>query len=97
DEWRTGRYGVDTRPPGAIRNARLASSKLTFTAPGGDWYDGQAAGYRVSFSSVQVPATAAAGSQQSITVPAGVTSGTIQAVDPAGNLGPALTVKSGGH
>ena len=25
DEWRTGRYGVDSRPPGAIRNARLSS------------------------------------------------------------------------
>ena len=98
DEWRTGRYGVDSRPPGAIRNARLSSSKLTFTAPGGDWYDGQAAGYRVSFSGQPVPATAPAGSQQSITVPAGVTSVTIQAVDQAGNLGPALTVsKSGGH
>ena len=99
DEWRTGRYGVDSRPPGAIRDARLSSSQLTFTAPGGDWYDGQAAGYRVSFSSVPVPATAPAGSQQSITVPAGVTSVTIQAVDQAGNLGPALTVtrSGGGH
>ena len=97
DEWRSGRYGVDSRPPGAIRNARLSGSKLTFTAPGGDWYDGQAAGYRVSFSSQLVPATAPARSQQSITVPAGVTSFTIQAVDQAGNLGPALTVsKSGG-
>ena len=97
DEWRTGRYGVDSRPPGAIRNARLSGSKLTFTAPGGDWYDGQAAGYRVSFSSQTIPATVPAGSPQSITVPAGVTSFTIQAVDQAGNLGPALTVsKSGG-
>ena len=99
DEWRTGRYGVDSRPPGAIRNARLSGSKLTFTAPGGDWYDGQAAGYRVSFSSQTIPATVPAGSPQSITVPAGVTSFTIQAVDRAGNLGPALTVSrtGGGH
>src|SRR5439155_582037 len=96
DEWRTGRYGVDSRPPGAIRNARLSGSKLTFTAPGGDWYDGQAAGYRVSFSSQTVPATVPAGSPQSITVPAGVTSFTIQAVDRAGNLGPALTVSRTG-
>ena len=99
DEWRTGRYGVDSRPPGAIRDARLSGSKLTFTAPGGDWYDGQAAGYKVSFSSQTIPATAPARSKQSITVPAGVTSFTIQAVDRAGNLGPALTVSrtGGGH
>jgi len=37
-----------------------------------------------------------AGSKQSITVPAGVTSFTIQAVDQAGNLGPALTVSASG-
>src|SRR5207253_6037106 len=97
DEWRPGRYGVDSRPPGAIRNASLSGSKLTFTAPGGDWYDGQAAGYRASFSSQTIPATVPAGSPQPITVPAGVTSFTIQAVDQAGNLGPAPTVsKSGG-
>src|SRR2546427_323119 len=92
DEWRTGRYGVDSRPPGTIRDARLSGSKLTFTAPGGDWYDGQAAGYKVSFSSQTIPATAPAGSKQSITGPAGGTPLPDHAGRHARNPGPPLRV-----
>jgi hypothetical protein len=49
DERNTGMYGVDTRPPGAIRKAKLRhrGRELVFTAPGDDWYEGQVDHYRV--------------------------------------------------
>ncbi|HEV3230427.1 MAG TPA: hypothetical protein VGY97_13205 [Solirubrobacteraceae bacterium] len=50
DEHNTGRYGEDTRPPGAARNAALApgGSSVSFLAPGDNWYDGTAAQYRLT-------------------------------------------------
>jgi len=50
DEHNTGRYGVDSRPPGAARHAVLAPDgrSVTFLAPGEDWYDGTAAQYRLT-------------------------------------------------
>src|SRR4029077_12690501 len=91
DEWNTGRYGTDTRPPGIIRaltnNATL--HQISFTAPGDDWYAGQVDHYRVVHSggSVDLPATQAAGGTQMRQIPAGVSSGTVQGVDDRGNLG----------
>jgi hypothetical protein len=95
DEWNTGRYGVDSRPPGIIRS--LASSPaahtLTFTAPGDDWYAGTPTLYRIEHSggSVDLPAVAVGGASETLTIPAGVDSGTVRAVDDRGNLGKAAS------
>ncbi|MEO5874226.1 MAG: FG-GAP-like repeat-containing protein, partial [Streptosporangiaceae bacterium] len=89
DEWRTGRYGVDTRPPGALRNLVRNGDSVSFTAPGDDWYAGRVKSYRIS-GGTTVPATVAAGATQTLAVPAGPV--TVQAVDAAGNLGPAFPV-----
>ena len=42
DERNTGEYGVDTRPPGILRDAAISAdgTQIDFTAPGDDWYDG---------------------------------------------------------
>jgi hypothetical protein len=55
DEWSTGAYGTDTRPPGspesmlAARNA-AGGVDLTWTAPGDDWLCGKAELFRVIVS-----------------------------------------------
>ena len=96
DEWNTGRYGVDARPPGILRAPALdvATRTLTFTAPGDDWYAGQVTKYRISTrtASIEIAATQAAGQTQSLVIPAGIDRATVQAVDDAGNLGRALDV-----
>ena len=51
DEWSTGAYGTDSRPPGTptqlgvTRNGRSAT--ISFTAPGDDWLCGKARRYRI--------------------------------------------------
>jgi hypothetical protein len=95
DERNTGTYGVDTRPPGVLRRAVLnrAAHKLSFKAPGDDWYDGKADHYRVVSQPCRggptqrrsVPASAPAGSVQSITLTGRHI--TVYAVDEAGNRG----------
>ncbi|MBX6420984.1 MAG: VCBS repeat-containing protein [Nevskia sp.] len=94
DEWNTGRYGTDTRPPGALRafTADATHRTLSFTAPGDDWYDGQPDHYRLvpddaSLKPVDLPAVVSAGVAETLTVPSGIAAGTVQAVDAAGNLG----------
>jgi hypothetical protein len=88
DEWRTGRYGTDTRPPGILKDVQRGGATVTFTAPGDDWYAGRVTSYRVTAdgTTTTVPATVDAGGQQSVPVPAGAQKITIQAVDDAGNL-----------
>ena len=53
DERNAGTYGVDTRPPGVIRNLSWPGHGVsaTFTAPGNDWYTGTVGHYRVTFQS----------------------------------------------
>jgi hypothetical protein len=90
DERNTGLYGTDTRPPGVIRNPSWTGGPTaTFTAPGDDWYTGTAQKYVVIFqpgnSIVQVAASGAAGSTQTIAVPAGTTRFSVRAVDDVGN------------
>jgi hypothetical protein len=56
DEWNTGAYGTDTRPPGTPSNLHFNSISendvtLAWTAPGDDWLCGQAQRYRVIASS----------------------------------------------
>jgi hypothetical protein len=93
DEWRSGRYGVDTRPPGAIRRASWRGGRLSFVAPGDNWYGGTVASYRVSTGHNRrkiVRASGRAGTKQVITTPSTTARLTVQAVDQAGNLGPRL-------
>ena len=97
DERNTGRYGADTRPPGVIRNPSWTGGpSATFTAPGDDWYTGTVAKYVVTYqpssSTVAVAPSGAAGSTQTIGVPAGTTSFTVRAVDDAGNSARPTTV-----
>jgi hypothetical protein len=88
DEWRTGRYGTDTRPPGVLRDIQRGGPAVSFTAPGDDWYAGRATSYRVTAdgTTTTVPATVDAGGRQSVPVPAGAQKIVIRAVDDAGNL-----------
>ena len=84
DEWSTGAYGTDTRPPGTPRNLTAtqtgSSVALNWTAPGDDWLCGKAKRYRVIASTkpIQHPtdgtvvgnfdASAAAGGSETQTV-----------------------------
>jgi hypothetical protein len=108
DERRTGRYGVDTRPPGTLRNVHWSPGALaaTFTAPGDDWYAGTVASYHVTFGptggSHVVPPFGPAGTTQHLVIPPGTQTVTVQAVDESGNLGPkvelgAAMAAAGGH
>src|SRR5207248_2015880 len=49
DERNTARYGVDTRPPGILRSPQLdvILRRITFVAPGDDWYAGRVAKYQL--------------------------------------------------
>ena len=99
DEWNTGLYGLDTRPPGVVRNVTWTSgaTSASFVAPGDDWYTGSADEYFISFlpgnTTVTVPATAPSGSVQSVSVPPGTTKFFIRAEDEINNLGRFVTVQ----
>jgi hypothetical protein len=59
DEWGTGAYGTDTRPPGTPRSLGItgntgSSATLQWTAPGDDWLCGTADKYRVIKSSTPI-------------------------------------------
>ena len=95
DERSSGRYGTDVRPPGAVRRARVKRGRLTFLAPGDDWYAGGAARYRIRIRGGRVrklPRPLAAGRRQTIRLPRGARRITITAVDDAGNVGPPVTL-----
>jgi hypothetical protein len=55
DEWNTGAYGTDSRPPGTPRSFSVKRSggqaTLSWVAPGDDWLCGKAKRYRVLASS----------------------------------------------
>jgi hypothetical protein len=90
DERSTGRYGMDTRPPGVARNPVLRGSRLTFRAPGDDWYTGRAAEYRVGNRKVSVKH--AAGGRERVSVPRTAECVSIYALDDADNRGTTLRV-----
>jgi hypothetical protein len=58
DEWNTGTYGTDSRPPGTptelAANPNGAQIELTWKAPGDDWLCGTAQEYRVVRSSTPI-------------------------------------------
>jgi hypothetical protein len=91
DEWHTGRYGTDTRPPGVVRSVSwtAGTTTLTFVAPGDDWYAGSVSSYRVtcvpSCGSITVSPSGPAGTTETVTVLPGTSGVMIQAVDDAGN------------
>ena len=93
DERNTGSYGVDSRPPGIVRNLQWTrgSTTATWTAPGGNWYSGTVARYLVtsqpSNTTRAIPPSGPAGTLQTISVAPGTTSFAVQAVDVSGNLG----------
>lgn len=47
NDWHTGRYGDQTRPPLVPRRMRLRRGSLCWVAPGGEWGDGRAARYEL--------------------------------------------------
>jgi hypothetical protein len=64
DEYNSGNYGVDSRPPGVLRNQHWSpgtgtgtgtgsgsgSAVASFTAPGDNWYDGEVSHYIVTLA-----------------------------------------------
>jgi hypothetical protein len=98
DERRTGLYGVDARPPGALRSVRWGASSrfVRWIAPGDDWYAGTVAAYRYRFGrhgrwhrhTSHVPA----GKVVRLRLPDGRRVVSIQALDNAGNVGAMVTV-----
>jgi hypothetical protein len=85
DDWNTSRYGVDSRPPGILRDAALngAGTAITFKAPGDDWYAGRATSYELVTSAAPIsavnfdaatglsgePVPAAAAAAQTVAIP----------------------------
>jgi hypothetical protein len=91
DEWNTGRYGTDTRPPGIVRELSYYSDnkEISFRAPGDDWYSGKASKYIVEFlpgGVSEFTAKSVGGAWEFISVPEGTTEIIIQATDDAGNI-----------
>jgi hypothetical protein len=70
----------------------MSAHEVSFTAPGDDWYSGAVDHYLVTHDggSVDIPAVAGAGGAEVLAIPAAVDTGSVQAVDDAGNLGRAL-------
>ncbi len=99
DEYNSGNYGVDSRPPGTLRNRHWSPGSgsiratATFTAPGGNWYDGEVAKYQVTFGpsgeQADVAPSGPAGTVESLTGPTGTTGMRVVAFDAAGNVSPA--------
>ena len=83
DEWSTGRYGTDTRPPAALRHVRLRKHRLTWAPGGDDGRIGKARRYRVTPMGGRSRTMASTG----LRLPAGARCATVQAIDDAGNLG----------
>lgn len=101
DEHSSGRYGADTRPPGAIRDLRAGGGAISLRLPGDDWYTGRAKELRVSVAPRTAGARASqtdastrivtvageAGDAQRVEVPRGAGRVTVQAIDDADNVG----------
>jgi len=101
DEYNSGNYGVDSRPPGALRDPHwsAATRTATFTAPGDNWYDGTVARYSVTYypsgTSTTVAPSGAAGTTESITGPPGTTGLRVTAQDATGNQDAPTTFGTG--
>ena len=111
DNWHTGRYGVETRPPLILRQlARAGSGRVCWTAPGDAWAEGTAARYEMAtFSSAPSPETfsrgfplagvplpAPAGTRQCASVPAGTRWVGVRAIGHSGLIGFPATLRLSG-
>ena len=103
DERNTGRYGVDTRPPGALRRGRAIGKRdvVRFRAPGDDWYAGQAAEYHVVIrlrgggTDTKTVAASPAGRVEEVGLPPRARNVKLFALDEAGNRSPTLKLRVG--
>jgi hypothetical protein len=101
NEWNTGHYGQDTRPPLKPGSMHMTgASTVCWIAPGNDWKVGTAARYELGAFSQQptpenfsagtslpgAPAPAPAGTPQCATVTTGAPFIGLRAIDPAGNI-----------
>jgi hypothetical protein len=101
NEWNTGHYGQDTRPPLKPASMHMTgASTVCWIAPGNDWKVGTAARYELRAFSQQptpenfsagtslpgAPAPAPAGTPQCATVTTGAPFIGLRAIDPAGNI-----------
>ena len=96
DERNTGRYGTDTRPPGAPRGLALARDRrsVQFAAPGDDWFAGaRAARYvvRAGRRTFSIAAGRGPGETESLALPGRSRRVRVRAIDAAGNAGPAAS------
>ena len=86
-------YGIDTRPPGVARNARLEGDELRFKTPGDDWYGGRVDRYVVQFvhrdgsADRDVVAGSRAGAVKRIDLQPKTRFVRVRAFDEAGNVG----------
>ncbi len=94
DEYNSGNYGVDSRPPGALRSPSwdATTHTATFVAPGDNWYDGTVARYVVTVAPsglrYVVDPSGPAGTTQTIVAPPGARGIEVVAEDAAGNVSP---------
>jgi hypothetical protein len=104
DQQDSGNYDHDGTPPNTAGNVALASLgggkyRLTFTAPGDDGACGTPASYltrvngKVVALGLGAPAAGGTAVSREVTLAAGARKLTLQAVDEAGNVGTAATVK----
>ncbi len=96
DDWHTGRYGTDTRPPVKPRRfRRVRRRKVCWIAPGDDWTVGRAKSYELRAGKRRIkhlPRPALAGTRQCVKVPRGVTKLRLRARDDAGLVSPWATL-----
>jgi hypothetical protein len=107
NEWDTGHYGDDTRPPMKPASLRFTGpGTICWSAPGNDWNVGTAASYELrAFAKPATPETwasgspltgaptpAAAGTEQCATISTGAAYVGLRAIDPAGNISYPATV-----
>jgi hypothetical protein len=105
DEFGSGAYGTDSRPPGTPTGLTATRSTLTWKAPGGDWMCGSAKRYRVLVSSKPIvhptdgtvlgtfDASGGVGSSASQKLPAGAKYAAVLYQDAAGNWGHLASVR----
>jgi hypothetical protein len=102
DQQDSGNYNHDGTPPGAAEKVTLTTLgggkfRLTFIAPGDNGPCGTPASYLTLVNGKKVslglkPTEGGSSFSAEITLPAGSTSFSIQAIDAAGNIGPQATV-----
>jgi len=99
DERNTGRYGIDTRSPGVVRNASIVGNQLRFESPGDDWYTGTVDFFTVRITHTDgstelkiVQPTGPAGTSETVNLPPNTKSLLVRGVDEVKNLGGLVTV-----